>query len=110
VKIECVADKRAWAEVKDVWTRNDVRRFADLFANSLSGKKADVDALREFYREICSDACVVDASGKEYRGVDEVFDADDLGDLDAAVAQFWALLPRLAYNLRASLGEAKRAG
>ena len=104
MKLVCTADPRAWAEVKDVWTRNDIKRYNEL----LSG--GDVAALRAFYAECIKDACVVDIAGQEYQGIEAIFGAEDMGDLDAAVAAFWLRLPWLAYSERQKLGEAKRSG
>ena len=108
MKLECKADPRTWAEVKDVWTRNDMMRFSELLVASLQGEAEKVEGLRAYYQEIVSDCALIDANGKVYQGVAAAFEADDLGDLDAAVARFWALLPRLAYEARMALGEAKR--
>ncbi len=113
MKLECKADPRSWAEIKDAWTRNDMLRFSQLLAANLQaasdeGREKAASALRAFYQEVITDCALVDVNGKAYKGVEEAFGADDLGDLDAAVARFWALLPRLAYEARMALGEAKR--
>lgn len=134
MKLECTADKRAWAVVKDEWTRNDLRRFWELsgaasvtvpdmpepgeaseevrlaIAEMQAKKQAALDNLRAYYKEAVKDACIVDVKGNEYRGVEACFDADDMGDLDAAVARFWVMLPQLAYSERLKLGEVKRVG
>jgi len=103
MRLECKADSRSWAEVKDVWTRNDLKRYNELLGAD------DLDGLHDFYTQAVQDCQVVDANGKEYKGVAQVFEADDLGDLDAAVAWFWARLPWLAYVERQKLGEARKA-
>jgi hypothetical protein len=132
MRLECAVDKRAWVEVKDAWTRNDVRHFWELsgaasitvpdlpepgqaseevrlaIAERQAQKQAAMDALRAYYKAVVKDACVVDVNGVEYKGVESVFGADDMGDLDAAVASFWVMLPQLAYNERLKLGEVKR--
>lgn len=132
MRLQCAADPRAWAEVKDVWTRNDLKRFWDLtnaagaivpdlpepgqidedvrlkIAEMQAQKQAALDDLRAYYKAVVKDAHLVDTNGREYSGVEECFGADDMGDLDAAVAHFWVLLPQLAYNERLALGEVKR--
>jgi len=130
MRLECTADKSAWAEVKDAWTRNDLKRFYELsgkasiavpetsetasdevkaaVAEMQARRQTALDDLLAYYKEVVKDAHLADVNGREYRGVEECFGADDVGDLDAAVARFWVMLPQLAYNERLKLGEVKR--
>jgi hypothetical protein len=64
-------------------------------------------SLKEFYETFVTDACLVDVDGNEFKGIDAIFDGDVDG-LDAAVASFWASLPSMLYQERASLGKSLR--
>lgn len=108
MKLECSADRRAWAEVKDVWTRKDMRRFLEIMA-STNGTMPDL--LADYLRDCVKDVCLVSLAGDEFRGVDAVLDLDfDEVEFDAAVEFFWGSLPRLAFEQRQRLGEAIRVG
>lgn len=106
MRLECEADKRAWADVVDVWTRGMVKEFYDIL-----GQPNATEALRDYYREVVKDAAFCDVEGKEYHGLDEIFaldDGDGLDNVDAAVVNFWATLPQQAYTARQKLGNAIR--
>ena len=128
MKLECTADPRAWAEVCDVWTRKLVREFADIVGRDMplydsvpkdedeaKARQAEyaaavqqrVDDLAAYYRRVVKNAHMVDAEGNELAGLDAILSAD-MDGVDAAVTNWWAGLPYLAYYERQKMGEAKR--
>ena len=113
MRLECEADKRAWADVVDVWTRRMLSEFGDLLMAALRGEEGADDKVKEFYRCTVKDASITDADGAEYRGLDAILDVQagsGMDNVDAAVASFWGNLPYQAYRARQSLGNAKRVG
>lgn len=115
MKLICQADERVWAEVKERWSRNDLNRFNALYLATLAaqtddGRQEAVESLKAYYLEVVSDIQVVDINDKTYNGLEAVFEANTMGDLDGAVSYFLETLPSQAYKARQRLGNAKRLG
>jgi hypothetical protein len=95
-----------WIDLKDVWSRRDLRAWLDLLGTPGAGGDGEQLALLSGWSSACH---LVDIDGVVYERV-SALSSEALDNLDAAVLRFVFNAPTAAYEQRASLGNARRGG
>ena len=95
-----------WIDMKDLWTRRDMREWWDtLKLEGDGGEPAQLALLGKW-----STGChLVDTDGNVYDHIGALSD-EALDNLDAAQVRFVFTAPAAAYEQRASLGNVRRGG
>jgi hypothetical protein len=95
-----------WIDVKESWTRRDIRMWWDALGQSGPEGEAAQLALLEKWSTGCH---LVDQDGVVYDQV-SALSSEALDNLDAAQMRLVFTAPSAAYEQRASLGNVKRGG
>lgn len=123
-----VADEEYWFDLKDVFTRKDLRRWRDALGEDERAQTEALAALRQddprasdadltdamlgesnalsLLGRWCSGCYLRDEDGNEYHQIGEL-NREALDNMDAAIVTRFYSLPTIAFNLRAGLGEVK---
>ena len=95
-----------WIDMKDSWTRREMREWWDTLKLEGDGGEAAQLALLEKWSTGCH---LVDTDGNEYDHV-SALSSEALDNLDAAQMRLVFTAPSAAYEQRASLGNVRRGG
>ncbi len=99
-----------WLDMKDQWTRKDMRVYRDALAQDEIAERERGDgepvdlAVLGLLERWGGECFFVDVNGNEYHHVSEL-NSNVLDDMDAPIAEFVIFAPFRARNERASLGE-----
>ena len=110
ITIEVGKEVTYWFEVKDRWSRGDLRLWREALAKDelalRNDAKADESHTLTLLGQWCPALYVEDLDGKAYHTVAEL-SAEVLDALDAPATRVLYNLPTIAFNQRAALGELK---